>query len=974
MKKIIFGLFIAMAMISCVKEEFSEADSGLKTLSANVENDIDTKVGFTDGEAAFFWTKGDKIGVTTTQSSTSFSLMNLDDEDAGKSSGSFTGSMAGNPQGYAVYPYISDKHSMSGTILTYHMPSEYTYSKLDGTYASSVGNSHNAPMYGIIDNGNVAFKHLGGVIAFQINELQGNTAYTFKLTADKQISGDFEVNLNADTPQLVASVTDNASEKSVSVSFTTSKDQTSGYIYMPIPTGIFESLNIKVYQGGTEIVNTTFENKTINRKAIIRTTIGEQSLEGGEVNEVSSVEDVTKVLESVSESTEDVIVEVTEEVTGSQAIEIPAELETETTTIKFNEVANDATITINNENNGAYAGQIIIEIPAEATIPVIEANVPEGEVYIKQGNVTNLVVSSKENTTIIGAGVQVDKLTVKKGNVRIQEGGVVNEICRSDDNKDDMTYVYVANTNLSFSGDKIITMYLSGDAILASNAEQLKKAIEDGGRIELKDNITLDEVLMVSKDVTIVGNEYALTTSATRAIRITESNVTFKAEDVNIKSTASQEGTSDIRGISVDTNTTGVNLDLKNCSVTFNPNDGDDWAYAVNLCGNSSGHTLKINGGSYEGANVINIWGSQHNITIENAVLTSTYMISEDCFGLCVVLDADNNNQSSGNTLTIKNTEFNGKNAKAVKDKGTENTVIVEGNTDNTKQVVAKIGEKYYNSLQEAINAVSDKEVITLCSDIELSEVLTVTGGVKQISGNNHTITTSATRAMRITNSNTTLWMQDVNIKSTASQVGTSDIRGISVDTNTTGVNLDLKNCSVTFNPNDGDDWAYAVNLCGNSSGHTLKINGGSYEGANVINIWGSQHDITIENAKLTSTYMMSEGWCGLCVVLDADNNNQSSGNTLTIKNTEFYGENAKAVKDKGTDNTVDIQNNNKDYTQLVVAKKNSELFNDLESAINATKDNDMITLLCDITIDKSISINNNITLDLNGKTVTATS
>ena len=60
--------------------------------------------------------------------------------------------------------------------------------------------------------------------------------------------------------------------------------------------------------------------------------------------------------------------------------------------------------------------------------------------YIKQGTVTTLVVSSKKNTTIIGAGVKVGTLTVNQGNVRVEKDGVINTI----ENKTNGT-LYITN-------------------------------------------------------------------------------------------------------------------------------------------------------------------------------------------------------------------------------------------------------------------------------------------------------------------------------------------------------------------------------------------------------------------------------------------------------------------------------------------------------------------------------------------------
>ena len=147
LRAIMMTLICALAISCSQKEEFVlSPDSTF--LTATVESrDASTKVGFTSGNADFFWTKGDVIGVTTSATST-FLAMNLQGE-GGNSSGVFTGTISGQPSGYAIYPYGElDRHSLNGTELTYKLPAEYTYTSTDASYAKVDGNSHNAPMWG----------------------------------------------------------------------------------------------------------------------------------------------------------------------------------------------------------------------------------------------------------------------------------------------------------------------------------------------------------------------------------------------------------------------------------------------------------------------------------------------------------------------------------------------------------------------------------------------------------------------------------------------------------------------------------------------------------------------------------------------------------------------------------------------------------------------------------------------------------
>lgn len=511
-KNLMWGALVAIAFVSCTQEEVLNNGFGTKTLSVTLEdaNYEGSRVGFADRTAAFHWTKGDKIGVTTTKSSTTFQGMTLEG-NGGEATGTFSGTFNGTASGYAVYPYgESGRHSVTSEgVLTYTLPAEYTYSTLDTEYAKADGNSHNAPMWGSITNGAVSFKHLGGVIAFSVGNLPANTAnMKFVLTATNQISGSFTATLTESEPMITSTSTNVVdADKKVTINFSTAEGQTSGYFYVPVPTGPLGNLSLVILNGQQEVATGAWDNITIARKDIKRATIGSQSIIGGngEIKQVSSVSNVDAALSTTEDN---LTVQVSDEVTGTDnTITIPATLETNTTTFSFSSVADDAKITIENAAGGAYDGQIIIEIPEGETLPEVVATIPDGEVYIKQGNVTTLVVASADNTTIIGAGVVVNTLTVQKGNVRIEDGGIVTTINRSSDNLDEVTYVYFEGEVPSESNSDAKIVYMSAGFVKASgNTYQIKNVVGlryfrdavnggdtfEGYTIELADDLDLD--------------------------------------------------------------------------------------------------------------------------------------------------------------------------------------------------------------------------------------------------------------------------------------------------------------------------------------------------------------------------------------------------------------------------------------------------------------------------------------------------
>ena len=289
--KLISGVIMAMTLVACTQEEVFDNGFGLKELKVEVEGyRVSSRVGFTDKDADFFWTKGDKIGVTTASTST-FQGMTLDGE-GGNATGTFTGSMSGTPSGYAVYPYGSmGRHSLNGDELTYTLPASYTYQTLDATYAKADGNSYNAPMWGKAVNGSASFKHLGGVIAFSVNGLPEKTSGKFVLIATNKINGTFTATLTDGEPVIVSEATDVAAEKTVTINFSTAEGQTNGYFYVPVPTGTLGNLMLAIIDAEeNEVASGALDNITIYRADVKRATIGEQSITGGMVQEVASID------------------------------------------------------------------------------------------------------------------------------------------------------------------------------------------------------------------------------------------------------------------------------------------------------------------------------------------------------------------------------------------------------------------------------------------------------------------------------------------------------------------------------------------------------------------------------------------------------------------------------------------------------------------------------------------------------------
>ena len=296
------------------------------------------------------------------------------------------------------------------------------------------------------------------------------------------------------------------------------------------------------------------------------------------------------------------------------------------------------------------------------------------------------------------------------------------------------------NGKLVDNGDVVVTDNAVVDEKVAdvkTGIEALKHICENGGEFTFTEDLESSDVVFVktANPVVINGNNFTLTSSANRAIRATVANANITVNNLNVKVTTERVGTSDIRGFSID-DVTNASLTLNNCSVDFTPDSAFDWSYAVNVVGGSK-HKVTINGGTYEGANVINVWGDNQTINIDGATLTSIYRYNESYRGQCIRLEG------TGCHVTVKNSIFNGEHASVLGEKTPgANTIVFENNTDNTmyfddNTYFVASAEK----LQKAVNVTDKDEInIKLINDIVGDAVLVIQKqGVKiNIDGDNH--------------------------------------------------------------------------------------------------------------------------------------------------------------------------------------------------------------------------------------------
>ena len=247
--------FAILLALSCQRDELrDEAVSSVKTLKVSVADEPATRVGFDDGNS-FYWHKGDRIGVLT---SAGFKVMTIDPQYDRQPTGVFTGEFAEDIGDYAVYPY-GDHFIDEGGQLVYVLPSSYTYASIeDGA------NSFNPPMVGKIGDGTASLAHVGSFFKISVADIPaGGDDMKFIFTADKRITGEFVIDLAAETPVMT---TDDVAGNTVTIDFTNATAGSQGVFYIPVPVGTYGTVKAEVLDGETSLASMTWTDQTVSRR------------------------------------------------------------------------------------------------------------------------------------------------------------------------------------------------------------------------------------------------------------------------------------------------------------------------------------------------------------------------------------------------------------------------------------------------------------------------------------------------------------------------------------------------------------------------------------------------------------------------------------------------------------------------------------------------------------------------------------
>ena len=370
-------------------------------------------------------------------------------------------------------------------------------------------------MWGKIENSNVALKHLGGVFCIKFAKLPVGNNLKLTFTADQKIVGKYTVALSGNEPKLEATTATDDSEKTVSIAFSNDDKNTSGTFYIPVPTGNYTNVRVKILNDTEELANVFGGSYTIARKDLKKLSISSGTITGGEAQTVSSVSEVAGALGK------NTAVTVSGEVAGtSNKIEVPAAQSPETPiSIAFQSVASGAKIEFEDKATSETSSSVkdmtiaLPETESAEGAPVVNVNMPNTTVTLSSNGgsttIKEATASTAENTLVVDAGVTITKLIVKKGNVRVKKGATITAIERASGNTN-VVKVFVESgaeyPDLSANANFEIV-----DAAIA----EMEAVAKAGGNFILEQDVTLFRPLVVEGALTLDLNGHSIKAKTT---------------------------------------------------------------------------------------------------------------------------------------------------------------------------------------------------------------------------------------------------------------------------------------------------------------------------------------------------------------------------------------------------------------------------------------------------------------------------
>lgn len=678
MKKYLFIMSAAaLVMASCSEDQElvnAPASQENRVLTATFEQEAATRTSIDgDNNNALTWSTEDAIAV--------FGTGDGEQAEYNLTAGGGTGTATFTRDGGSTAPA-----EIAGAAFPYSQAVSFNYSEgmlemnllaeLDQISASEL----DLPMWGTVADGNIAFKHLAGVLKVNLTGIPED--YTkLIVTASNPINGNFTADINVDDeyPVLTSESTE-AENKTVTVEFDNGETAT---LYLPLPVGTYESIEVSVSDenGAKTKVLKKFSNITVERTKVYKTTVSDYT-------SVMTEEELVAAIAAGGDVTLGASFTVTKRLNVSAGTTVNLNLNNKTLTIegdalsyglvnRGNMTIKDGTIDFkgNAEDNGAAVCNLAqmtlssVSITSNSIcfrnfgeeVPSLEGKTAEDATItatITGGTFTSSFCKDGahdthryavhaymySNMTMTGStvsgsgGVSVDVSFATLDNVTAEHtctyGAHDLYVPCGNATVTDCTFNNAAAFSGSYNGGtdygKAVVngmTYENGTTGIkfVSTPDAFVSAVATGGSVILNENIELNEVL------TITGGKVSL--------NLNGKTLTGNVEDYCMKNSGDLtifNGYITTQGGAVIT--TGGNLMMTDCEVTLT---GSKWMNAVEV----KGGTAEITGGSYKSTGTLAVdertdW---YGIGIVNGTVTlNTTVEGTFCGGVTLAPESGN--------------------------------------------------------------------------------------------------------------------------------------------------------------------------------------------------------------------------------------------------------------------------------------------------------------------------------------------
>ena len=273
---------------------------------------------------------------------------------------------------------------------------------------------------------------------------------------------------------------------------------------------------------------------------------------------------------------------------------------------------------------------------------------------------------------------------------------------------------------------------------------------------------------------------------------------------------------------------------------------------------------------------------------------------------------------------------------------------------------VASINGVGYASLEEAIAAAQNGDVVTLFADVTTATTIVINKAIT-LDGNGHKLTSTAARAINVSGAD------GVTIKN------------LTIDcTGERAINIIQKATNVTIDNVTATAANYTVNVAASAPSAVVAIKNSTLNGLCTVNVAGAGAYVTVDNSTINcndNNTTAGESYAALGLIKEA-----VGGSIIATNTTVNVAEGSDSVKGKnGAENGTVTINGSTDGVVVIVAaitypdSNYYYAFATLAEAIEFAKAGDTITLIRNVTLSETIAVDKSVTIDLNGKKVTST-